>query len=204
MAWWMSRLTNRTTGASSVTSRQPVEVRAADVVAEVEVGAERRQLALGPVVLVDPVLDLGTPGEHEPDPAAGQPRDVVLELEVADRLHRHRDLEQVAVDGERDDGVTPGEVAGQEGRGGGVDLLLTEVDVAEPGRLGREPEQGAALDQTTLDECLDDGLVARHRRRRERHVVRRHRTGCEQRVDGVADGGQHARTSALRVRWDKS
>ena len=78
---------------------EPVEVRAA-VVAEVEVGAERRQLALGPVVLGDPVHDLGTPGEHEPDPAAGQPRDVVLELEVADRLHRHRDLEQVALDGD--------------------------------------------------------------------------------------------------------
>ncbi len=79
-----------------------------------EVRGEVVQLALGPVDLVDPGVDVAAVGDGEPDPAAGQSDQVVLELDVAGLAGAHRDDELAVVEGERQYAGTAGELGRQQ------------------------------------------------------------------------------------------
>ncbi len=189
MAWLMRRLTKRTTGASSETWVKLLEALA--LVGLVEVGAEGGELSLGPVVLVDAVVDLGATGELEDDASSDETRDVVLQVQVAERAQRDRDDDLVTAQGVGQRRRATGEVPREQGHGGRVDRFVGEVDEVEAHGLGRELQQQRLVDETTLDERLEHRLVGRGPRRGERDVLGRDDPGAQQRLDRVADGPQH-------------
>jgi hypothetical protein len=82
-----------------------------------EVRGEIVHLTLCAIDLIDLRLDVGAVGHREPDPALGQPSEVVLELDVPCLPDAHGHEEDAVFPVEGQDGGTPCEVGRERGCG---------------------------------------------------------------------------------------
>src|SRR5690606_32137208 len=89
--------------------------------------------------------------------AAGQPGQVVLELDVARLADAdcHYQLPVLPVD--RQHQGASSEIGREDGGGGGVDRVLREVDELEPRRVGRRADDVAAVHSAGLEENFEWG-----------------------------------------------
>ena len=170
---------------------QPVEVL--DAVGG-EVGGEPDQLLLGAVDLALALLDLEPPGEREAHRQPGQAGQVVLEVQVDGRAHRHRDQQSTVPACERHHPGPAGELAADQGRGAGVDTGLGEVDVVDAGHAGGHLQQpGAVLGLLgVVEERLDHRAVplpGRDPRAGVVDLLGGDHLGAQQRGDGAVGGG---------------